>query len=115
MPLTSLGPHPECLHQDRWDHFSEEIDEIKTLMRRDTTATWVRWALPLVATAVLGVYADLNVRIVDHNKADVAFQADSMSDRRQLSQRQGEMDARQREQYDRILSELSYLRSRIDK
>ena len=105
--------HEECLHEDRWESVQSELDDMKRHLAKDTTATWVRWAIPLVVTAIVGIYGVLDARIRQTETADAAFMEESFRDRRQMAEKTATLEARQREQFDRILVELKYLNDRI--
>jgi len=78
---------------------------------------WFYWvvslSLPALSIAIGFIYRVLNAR-QDRTDARLdAFSAVSMADRRELAERQAAMTARQLEQFDRIMSELSQLRLEI--
>ena len=106
-------PEEHCFHEDRWAAVQSELGDLKQHLRKDTTAIWVRWAFPLVVTAVVFFYGVLCSRIKDIEVSDAAFAEASMQDRRSLSEKTAAIEARQREQFDRILSELKVLNDRI--
>jgi len=107
-------PSEHCLHEDRWEIVQREIEGLKDVMRADTTATWVRWAIPLAVTLTVTVFGFLQDRIgaVESYAQDQV--KESLADRRALAQRTGELEVRQKEQFERILEELKHLNRRID-
>jgi hypothetical protein len=90
-----------------------DIEKIDEKLSKDATAMWVRWAIPLVVTAVVSVYGVLDARIRQTETADAAFMEESFRDRRQIAEKTATLEARQREQFERILGELKYLNDRI--
>jgi hypothetical protein len=74
---------------------------------------WVRWAIPLVVTGIVGIYGVLNARIEAVAETGLSFGEESLRDRRLLSEKTATLEARQREQFERILVELKYLNDRI--
>jgi len=107
-------PGEHCLHEDRWEDVKEEIAELRDLVRADTTATWVRWAIPLAVTLTVTVFGFLQDRIGAVESYAQARMEESMADRRALAQRTGEIEVRQKEQFERILQALQHLNKRID-
>ena len=78
---------------------------------------WFYWvvslSLPALSIAIGFIYRVLNAR-QDRTDARLdAFSAVSLADRRELATKQSAMTARQLEQFDRIMSELSQLRLEI--
>jgi len=103
-----------CLHEDRWESVQRDLSEVKQTLARDTTATWVRWSIPLVVTLVVTVYGFLQSQL-DASSAYVQDQVtQSLTDRRGLASSVAVLDARQKEQFARILEELKRLNTRVE-
>lgn len=102
-----------CLHEDRWNAIQADIDEVKDSLKKDTTASWVRWALPIAISMIIAVAGFFQDKIsAMETNVEARFEA-SVNDRRQLAMHSAELEARQKEQFERILSELKHLNDRV--
>lgn len=107
-------PDEHCHHEDRWEAVQRDLAEVKQAMARDATATWVRWAIPLTVTLAVTVFGVLQDKIGAVESYAQARVEESLADRRALALRTGQIEVRQKEQFERILEELKHLNKRID-
>ena len=96
-----MTPEAKCKYEDRWTQMIRDIGDIRSDRRKDPTATWVRWAVPLVTTALIGVYGVLENRIDSTNDSIQSTQqtiqklsSESIADRRTLAERQVSLETR---------------------
>jgi len=106
--------HDDCLYPDRWESVQRDLAEVKAALARDATATWVRWSIPLIVTFLVAVFGFLQDKIGAIETYAQAKVEESLADRRSLALRTGEIEVRQKEQFERILQELQHLNKRID-
>jgi hypothetical protein len=85
----------------------------------NTSATWVRWGLPIICTVLLALqllaFNVLSARMDRMEAATTAFMVASVSDRREMSEKLISTIAVNNAQYGYIVEELRALRAKLDK